>query len=288
MEKRGIDISRYQGKPDFVKVKNDVDYVILQAGFGRYASQKDSEFERSYAECKKNGIPVGVYWYSYARSAAEAVQEAKACMDVIAGKTFEYPIYIDLEENLGALGMSGVSAIAKAFCDELEKAGYFSGIYISRAPAQSYLDDYCRTHYALWLAEYSPTGLHWSGDVGMWQYGNTGRVAGISGDVDMDICYVDYPKLIKQGGFNGYKKPATTYLDKPEEKWYYFGMEKTEDNKRGLYGVKQRMKAKGATYLDDTGGFGAGTEKAVNSFLKEWGYVESGIIGKNFVERIMK
>lgn len=280
MEKRGIDISRYQGKPDFVKVKTAVDYVIVQAGYGRYASQKDSEFERTYAECKKNGIPIGVYWYSYARSTAEAVQEAKACMDVIAGKTFEYPIYIDLEENLGALGKSGVSAIAKAFCDELEKAGYFSGIYISRAPAQSYLDDYCRTHYALWLAEYSPTGLHWSGDVGMWQYGSTGRVAGISGDVDVDICYVDYPALIKQGGYNGYPK-QNSHKELDTEGF------KRGDKSLGVYYLKQRLKAKGYK-VDDTEGFGGGTENAVNEILSAKGYKPNGIAGKGFAKIIMK
>lgn len=281
MEKRGIDISRYQGKPDFAKVKTAVDYVIAQAGFGRYASQKDSEFEHTYAECKKNGIPIGVYWYSYARSAAEAVQEAKACMDVIAGKSFEYPIYIDLEENLGALGMGGVSAIAKAFCDELEKAGYFSGIYISRTPAQSYLDDYCRTHYALWLAEYSPTGLHWSGDVGMWQYGSTGRVAGISGDVDMDICYVDYPALIKRGGYNGYPKADLEPMD--TEVWWKKGMKD-----HGIYAVKQRMKALGFVRLDDTGGFGGGTENAVKALQEQWGYKPTGEIGPEFVRKVME
>lgn len=284
----GIDISRYQGKPDFGKLKSEADFVILQAGFGRYASQKDSEFERSYSECKKNGIPVGVYWYSYAKTAAEALAEAKACRDVIAGKQFEFPIYYDLEEGLGALGRSLVSTIAATFCNALEQSGYFSGIYISRAPAQSYLTPEVCSKYALWLAEYG-SRLNWTGGVGMWQNSSTGHFTGISGDVDTDICYEDYPKLIKQGGYNGFpKEKPTEYLDKPEDAWYFFGMEKTEDNKRGLYGIKQRMKAKGATYLDDTGGFGAGTEKAVNSFLKEWGYVESGIIGKNFVDKIMK
>ena len=288
MEKRGIDISRYQGKPDFGKLKSEVDFVILQAGFGRYSSQKDAEFERSYSECKKNGIPVGVYWYSYAKSAAEALAEAKACMDVIAGKQFEYPIYYDLEEGLGALGRSLVSTIATTFCNALEQSGYFSGIYISRSPAQSYLTPEVCDKYALWLAEYG-AALNWKGSVGMWQNSSTGHFSGINGNVDTNICYVDYPKLIKQGGYNGYpKEKPTEYLDKPEDKWYFFGMEKTEDNKRGLYGVKQRMKAKGATYLDDTGGFGAGTEKAVNSLLKEWGYIETGIIGKNFVDKIMK
>ena len=283
-DKKGIDISRYQGSPDFAKLKNEVDFVILQAGFGRYATQKDSQFERGYAECKKHGIPCGAYWFSYASSTDEARQEAKACMDVIAGKQFEYPIYFDIE---GSACSGDVYGKCKAFCGELEKAKYFAGIYISRSPAQQYLPADVGNKYALWLAEYGGR-LNWQGVVGMWQNSSTGRFSGISGDVDTDICYVDYPALIKAGGYNGFKAEPAQVLDKPEEAWYFFGMEKEPQAMRGLYGVKQRMKAKGYTYLDDTGGFGGGTEKAVNALLGEWGYVQNGVIGENFVKKVMK
>lgn len=283
-DKKGIDISRYQGAPDFGKLKTEVDFVILQAGFGRYSSQKDAEFERGYAECKKHGIPCGAYWFSYAQTADEARQEAKACMDVIAGKSFEYPIYYDIE---GSACTGDVWGKCKVFCGELEKSKYFAGIYISRSPAQQFLPADVGDKFALWLAEYGGR-LNWQGTVGMWQNSSTGRFGGISGDVDADICYVDYPTLIKHGGYNGYKAEPAKELDKPAAAWYYFGMDKTPENMRGLYGVKQRMKAKGATYLDDTGGFGGGTEKAVNALLAEWGYIETGIIGENFVRKIMK
>lgn len=286
MNTRGIDISRYQGKPDFGRLKSEVDYIILQAGYGRYSSQKDSEFERSYSECKKHGIPVGVYWYSYAKSPADALAEAAACMEVIKGKQFEYPIYYDLEEDLGALGCSLVSAIAATFCTAIEKAGYFAGIYISRSPAQSYLTDEVCRKYALWLAEYG-SRLNWSGAVGMWQNSSTGRFSGINGDVDTDICYEDYPKLIKSAGLNGYPKPkpeATKELDKPNEAWWKFG----DKLDHGLYAVKARMKSLGYGYLDMSGGFGGGTEKAINDLLRLWGYKQNGVIGKNFVDIVMK
>ena len=282
----GIDISRYQGKPDFGRLKSEVDYIILQAGFGKYASQTDSEFERSYSECKKHGIPVGVYWYSYAKSTADALAEAAACMEVIKGKQFEYPIYYDLEENLGALGRALVSSIATTFCNALEKAGYFAGIYISRSPAQSYLTDEVCKKYALWLAEYG-SRLNWSGAVGMWQNSSTGRFSGINGDVDTDICYEDYPKMIKTAGLNGFPKPkpeALKELDKPEAAWWKHG-DKLDN---GLYAVKCRMKSLGYGYLDMSGGFGGGTEKAVNDLLRLWRYKQTGVIGKNFVDFVMK
>lgn len=281
---KGIDIARYQGQPDFLKLKSQVDFIIIQAGYGRYSSQKDTEFERNYSECKKYGIPCGVYWYSYAKTAAEALAEANACMEVIKGKKFEYPIYYDLEEGLAALGRSLVSSIAATFCNELENAGYFSGIYISRSPAQSYLTDEVCKKYALWLAEYGST-LNWSGAVGMWQNSSTGRFNGIIGNVDTDFCYEDYPKMIKSAGLNGYPKPEPTKeLDKPAEAWYKHG----DKLDHGLYAIKCRMKALGYGYLDLDGGFGGGTEKAVNDLLRLWGYKQTGIIGKNFVDIVMK
>lgn len=285
MATKGIDISRYQGAPDFGKLKNEVDFVILQAGFGRYASQKDAQFERSYSECKKYGIPVGVYWYSYAKTAADALAEARACMEVIAGKTFEYPIYYDLEEGLAALGRNTVSAIAAAFCNALEQAGYFAGIYISRSPAQSYLTAEVCGKYALWLAEYG-SKLNWSGAVGMWQNSSTGRFSGISGDVDTDICYEDYPKLIKAAGKNGFPKsePALKPLD--TEVWYKRG-DKDKAGEHSIFAIKQRMKALGYK-LDDTGGFGGGTEEAVKDVQRKMGYKQTGEVGENFVRLVMR
>ena len=280
METKGIDISRWQGKPDFGRLKSEVDYIILQAGYGRYGSQIDSEFERNYSECKKHGIPCGVYWYSYAKTTADALAEAAACMEVIKSKQFEYPIYYDLEENLGALGRALVSSIATTFCTALEKAGYFAGIYISRAPAQSYLTDEVCGKYALWLAEYG-SQLNWNGaKVGMWQNSSTGRFSGISGNVDMDICYEDYPKLIKAAGLNGFPKPEP--LKELDTEGFKRG-----DKSLGVYYLKQRLKVLGYK-LDDTCGFGGGTEQAVNKLLTLWSYKPNGIAGEKFAEFVMK
>ena len=288
MMKKGIDISHYQGSPDFAKVKTAVDFVIMQAGYGRYASQKDKTFERNYSECKKHGIPCGVYWFSYATTAEDARKEAQACIQVIKGKTFEYPIYFDVEGK-SLVGKSGVSAMCKAFCGELEKAGYFAGIYISRAPAQTMLDDACRQKYALWLAEYGAK-LNWSGDVGMWQYSSTGKVSGISGNVDMNECYVDYPSIIKQAGMNGYK-PTTP--EKPKEKVLDSTGFKQGEQSLGIYNLKCLL---GLAYqlgltkytVDPNGIFGKGTLNAVNGLLLSWGYQQNGIAGEKFTERLYK
>lgn len=211
MKIKGIDVSQWQGNIDFNKVKaSGINFVILRAGYGKYLSQKDPFFEQNYARAKAAGLNVGVYWYSYAKSEADARAEAKICMEAIKGKQFEYPIYFDLEEQSQfSRGTAFCSALVTAFCSELEKAGYFAGLYISRSPLQQYITAEVAKKYALWIAEYN-NKCNYGGSYGMWQYTSGGRVNGISGTVDMDECYIDYPKIIKNGGFNGYTKPKTT------------------------------------------------------------------------------
>ena len=117
--KKGIDVSKHQRKIDWTKVKTD--FCIIRAGLGKALSQKDPQFENNYAGCKANKIPVGAYWYSYATSAAEAAKEAEVCLQVIAGKQFEYPIYMDVEDKVqSALGKDLLTDIVIAFCDTLE------------------------------------------------------------------------------------------------------------------------------------------------------------------------
>lgn len=214
MKTKGIDVSYYQGEIDFKKVKAaGVDFVIIRAGYGNalaYPKQNDSRFEEYYKNAKAAGLNVGAYWYSYADSVEAAKQEAKSCLAAIKGKTFEMPIYFDLEEQKQfAKGKTFCDSIVKAFCNELEEAGYFAGLYISRIPLQNYISSDVAKRYALWVAEYG-SKCKYDGDYGVWQYSSTGKVNGISANVDLDYLYEDYPSIIKKGGFNGFKKAGTT------------------------------------------------------------------------------
>lgn len=279
---KGIDISRYQGKPDFVRVKKEVDFVIMQAGYGKYTSQVDSSFEYNYFNCKQNNIPVGVYWYSYAKSVEDAHAEAKTCLEIIKNKQFEYPIYIDMEEGLDSLGRSLVSAIADTFCSDLEKAGYYAGIYMSRSPAQSYLTSNVLSKYTLWLAEYA-SNLNWTGAVGMWQYSSEGKVSGIGGNVDMNYCYENYPKIIKNAGLNGYTKVPANTLDTTGFK--------QGDKNDGVLAYKQllilaRILGVIQQKVDNNNSFGEGTTKATNEFLKSIDKNQNGIAGANTIKAL--
>ena len=205
----GIDVSKHQGVIDWSKVKTD--FAILRAGFGRYTSQKDPQFEQNYAGAKAAGIPVGAYWYSYAKSAEEACEEAKACLQVLRGKQFEFPIYFDIEDSTQAsLGKAVLTAMCEAFCDTLEKAGYYVGVYASTYWFTHKLDHArLASRYTIWLADYRAS-YNKTLSRNMHQYTSSGHVAGISGRVDMNTCTLNFPAIIKKAGLNGFGKEAPT------------------------------------------------------------------------------
>lgn len=211
--KNGIDVSKHNGNIDWQKVKaSGIDFAIIRAGYGKLISQKDALFERNYAGATAQGIPVGAYWYSYAVTPAEAEQEAHVFLEAIKDKKFEFPVYLDIEErNTFRTGKNNVNTIIKAFCNAMEKAGYWVGIYTGRAAIQTHISTENQQKYALWVAEWGAK-CNYNGAYGIWQNSDTGRISGINGNVDTDICYVDYPTIIKAAGKNGFtaaeEKPA--------------------------------------------------------------------------------
>ena len=131
-------------------------------------------------------------------------------MEVIKGKKFEYPIYFDLEEQSQfAKGKAFCDSVIKAFCGELEKNGYLAGLYCSTYYLNNFVSNNVAGKYPLWVAQYNYRCTYTADKYGIWQYSDEGRVNGISGNVDMNYGYTDYPTIIKNGGYNGYKKPVT-------------------------------------------------------------------------------
>ncbi len=204
---KGIDVSVHNGDIDWQKVKNaGVQFAILRAGYGRELSQKDKKFENNYAGAKAVGIPVGAYWYSYAMSEDEARLEANVFLSVIKGKQFEMPVYFDLEEKKQfALGKEKVSTIMRVFLEKVEKAGYFVGLYGSASSLKTHTAVDIKSRYTIWMAHWAEQ-TNYNGAYGIWQYSNKGKVDGISGNVDLDICYKDFPTIIRNKGLNGYGK----------------------------------------------------------------------------------
>lgn len=225
---KGIDVSYAQGVIDWEKVKASglVDFAILRAGYGRETSQVDTQFERNYAACKRLGIPCGAYWFSYAMSADEAKREAQVFLQTIKGKSFEYPVYMDLElTKQFALGKAACSAIVDAFLNTLEQAGYFAGLYCSTYYLDNYLSDSIKSRYTVWCAQYA-SKCTYQNPYGIWQYNVAGNaeydiigqksIPGIIGECDMDYCYTDYPAIIKAAGLNGFAKTTQPTEPRPE------------------------------------------------------------------------
>ena len=203
----GIDVSKYQSKVDWAKVKaSGVDFVIIRAG---YSGVIDPYFESHYAGAKAVGLNVGAYIYSYAATTSAAVTDAENMKKWLAGKTFEYPIYFDIEDaKQESLTTAQRMALIDTFCAEMEKAGYFAGVYAGRYWMDSKLDaPTLRAKYSVWEAQYLNSGTDSSdrsSRCNIWQYSSSGTVPGISGNVDMNVSYVDYPTMIKSKGLNGF------------------------------------------------------------------------------------
>lgn len=222
MAKFGIDISHWQGNISISQAKSErgVEFVIIKLGGADAGKYKDSKFDDYYNQCKSIGMPVGAYFYGNAKTVAQAEAEAEYFISLLAGKQFEYPVYYDVEGNMLNNDRNTLTNIIIAFCDKVERNGYFTGIYTSDSHFQSKVDDSRLQRFTHWVAKYSsnaPTTPH---DV--WQFGggtNFLQNKTICGrTVDQDYCYRDFETEIKKAGLNGFSAssaPAPTPAPAP-------------------------------------------------------------------------
>jgi len=220
---KGIDVSKHQGKIDWAKVKADgIQFAIIRCGWGNdITSQDDVQFENNVNGCEVNGIPWGVYLYSYATNLTEAESEVQHVLRLLKGKLPLYPVYIDMEDADGYKKKRNVSNktcadICAYFCERLTKLGYLAGVYANKDWLENRINDPRLAQYPIWLAQWNDV-VTYKGKYGMWQYTSDGKVNGISGRVDMNYCYEDYPTIIKSKELNGYKKPVSTEPSIPKK-----------------------------------------------------------------------
>lgn len=208
-----IDVSHWQGDINFSKVKKaGYDGVIIKAGGSDKGFYQDSKFETNYNNAKNNGLYVGSYYYvgKNCLSVEDGVADAKRFIEIIKGKTFELPVYMDVEAQ--ASGQNDkVSNSIIGFCEEMEKNGYFVGVYAS--DISGFKDrinlDMIKGEYSLWVARYGSKPKFVT-NYDVWQYSSTGKVDGITSNVDLDECYKDFPNIIKNAGLNGFSKTNTS------------------------------------------------------------------------------
>ena len=222
----GIDVSHYQGNIDWQKAKKaGIEFAIIKAGGSDKGLYKDERFETNYTGAKAAGLHVGAYYFVGANctSKADGIADAKRFITMLSGKQFDFPVYIDIERTPTSAKEGATDAVI-GFCDTMEEAGYFCGIYASDISGFKERLNLARlTKYAKWVARYgsSPQCVN---DYGIWQYSETGKVAGINGNVDLDDCHIDYSVVIKASGRNGYAKPVENPVEPKHTVMYIPGI----------------------------------------------------------------
>lgn len=195
MKRKGIDVSKHQGNIDWNKVKADgIEFAIIRIGYGGSEPVKDSKFEENYKNAKANRIEVGVYIYSYADSESDVKKEYEAVIKWLGGRHLDLPVYYDVEDKkMSSLSKKVLSNYVKTFCDKIENAGYWAGIYANKNWLENKLDMNYLKDYTVWLAQWTNNPTY-KGSYAMWQYTSNGSVNGIGGRVDMNY------KLKELGG----------------------------------------------------------------------------------------
>ena len=187
MKIKGIDVSKHQGTIDWKKVKNDgIEFAIIRIGYGGSVPVKDEKFEENYKNAKANGIDVGVYIYSYADSESDVKKEYEAVINWLSSRVLDLPVYFDVEDKkMSVLSKKVLSNYIKTFCEKIENAGYWAGIYANKNWLETKLDMNYLKDYTVWLAQWT-TNPTYQGSYAMWQYTSNGSVDGIGGRVDMN------------------------------------------------------------------------------------------------------
>lgn len=215
-----MDVSRWQGNIDWNKVKasGKVDGALLKTvSTNRKLSKRkdglyiDPTFERNYSECKRLGIPVGVYYYTYATDKQMADAELALLKTALTGKTFELPISVDVEDNkIKKLSTQALTDLAAYALATVERWGFYALLYVGLNFAQTelYMGGAALRKYDVWLARHPRDKSKTKPEdkpktdfaFGMWQYTSTARIPGVSGPVDLSHAYKDYAGIIRRAG----------------------------------------------------------------------------------------
>nr|DAE28672.1 MAG TPA: endolysin [virus sp. ctmTa7] len=201
---KGIDVSSHQKSINWTKVKNDgISFAIIRAGYGQV--HKDDCFEQNIKGAIAAGIPVGIYWFSYALNKKQALEEAKGCIDLIKNYKITLPIFYDFEyDSVNYAKKNGITItktlfneFTKTFCDYIQSKGHKAGVYYNPDYKRRFVDESICGKYVEWMAHY--TGTNNKG-YAIHQYSESGKVSGISGNVDVN--YLNDESLLKKTSLN--------------------------------------------------------------------------------------
>jgi len=299
---KGIDVSYHNGTIDWKRVKqSEVEYAIIRCGYGTNdKNQDDKKWEENVKGCIDNNIPYGVYLYSYADTVEKASSEADHAIRLLQGKKLKYPVYYDLEEDKlrDKISKQTIADIAQTFCDKLSAKGYTVGIYANKDWFTNYLTDSRFNNWTKWVAQYN-TVCNYKGKYDMWQCSSTGRVPGISGNVDLNYSYSPFENSYGGGNTNngGTTNKYSDGLNEIEGELYYFKNNRIDTSYSGLaqYGNEWYYIENGKVNWNYTGLAQRGIEwfyiekgklnwnhSGIVEYNNQWFYVERGRLNWNY------
>lgn len=208
---RYIDVSRYQGAIDWAQVAAagykgamlktvSTNHKLSKRADGLYI---DPTFETNYRNAKAAGLDVGVYYYTYATSEAMADAELSLLRQAVHGKELTLPVAVDVEDNrIGNLDKQSLTDLTAYALHEIEQMGFYAQLYTytSFAKAHLFVGGAALQAYDVWLADYTGKTPNVTFNYNTHQHTSKGAVPGISGNVDLNVTTLNYPKIIRKKG----------------------------------------------------------------------------------------
>lgn len=188
-----------------------------ETGEKSYYLRRDLTVDAHYQNLNARNVPIGFYHYSRATNVEEATKEANYVLDYIRGKNISLPIFLDMEDNMRQAKVSReeLSRVADTFLNIMKRNGYVAGIYSYPHFAKSHLNREVRNRGNFWIADYDGVGFtgYTDTEFDIWQYTHKGRIAGYSGNLDVNSLYRDYPLLIKGKSRKNYNDLIQEIID---------------------------------------------------------------------------
>ena len=312
MAVKGIDVSEFQTNVNWNKVKQDgIKFAIIRCGYGMdYTSQDDAEFARNIKECERLNIPFGIYLMSYANTVEKARSEAQHILRLTKGHNPELGLWYDVEDNntSGSVSKETLTNIINTFCNTIKNAGYKVGVYASLNWLENKIEKTIKDNYDIWVAQYY-SKCEYEGKYIMWQHTSSGKVNGISTNVDMNILYEDLPVINNNDNNNSKTNnlEIVKSLQRALNKDYNCGLDvdgiigplttKAVNNNmvrnfsvsEFAKWVQERLIAKGYSLNEFgvDGRYGDESEKKVKEFQSNCDIDVDGIVGINTVNRLI-
>jgi len=267
MKELCIDISTWQKGINYNEIRQKMNYVILRGGF---STTTDNQFETHYNNLQ--GLNLGVYWYSYAKNENEARAEANKCLQVINGKQFTLPIFLDMEDpSISGIGRNQLNANIRAFGETIQNAGYYFAVYTNVNWYRNIISGTeLNKSYDWWIASWGsnqPSGINY----GVWQYTNSYAIGGMR--VDANYIFKDYPTIIREAGLN-HLTPSSNFKYRSHLEGIGWQEWKQDGQTSGTTGESRRLEA---IQID------APFEIEAKAHIQDKGWIDYGKINKDTI-----